>query len=83
MESVFLYVFRETIAVRYAYLFDQPLDVLIQGIQLSLNDGDQFFPEFSSMVCLPIVKLFSLYRKHKGSSSNPAGFIILPMPVRL
>ena len=40
-------MFSETIAVRYAYLFDQPLDVLIQGIQLSLhhkNDGDQFFP---------------------------------------
>ena len=41
------FVFSETIAVRYAYLFDQPLDVLIQGIQLSLhhkNDGDQLFP---------------------------------------
>ena len=25
-------MFSETIAVRYAYLFDQPLDVLIQGI---------------------------------------------------
>lgn len=40
-------VFSETMAVRYAYLFDQPLDVLIQGIQLPLhhkNDGDQFLP---------------------------------------
>ena len=37
----------ETIAVRYAYLFDQPLDVLTQGIQLPLhhkNDGDQLMP---------------------------------------
>ena len=40
-------VFSETIAVRYAHLFDQPFNVLIQCVQLSLhhkNDGDQFFP---------------------------------------
>ena len=52
-------MFSETIAVRYAYLFDQPLDVLIQGIQLSLhhkNEGDQFLPA-------AVIQLFSLYQK--------------------
>ena len=65
-------VFSETIAVRYACLFNQPLDVLIQGIQLSLhhkNDGDQFFSAaviqfFQCMSAIvPLLKLFSLYQK--------------------
>ena len=65
-------VFSETIAVRYAYLFDQPLDVLIQGIQLPLhhkNDGDQFLPAaviqfFQCMSAIvPLLKLFLLYQK--------------------
>ena len=65
-------MFSETIAVRYAYLFDQPLDVLIQGIQLSLhhkNDGDQLFPAaviqfFQCMSAIvQLLKLFLLYQK--------------------
>ena len=66
-------VFSETIAVRYAYLFDQPLDVLIQGIQrpciirtmVISSSRLQLFS--SSSVCLsaivPLLKLFLLYQK--------------------
>lgn len=57
--------FSETIAVRYAHLFDQPLDVLIQGIQLS-----------RSLNCFH----YNRKHKGLRTCRN-AGSVTLPMPV--
>ena len=56
-------VFSETIAVRYAHLFDQPFNVLIQCVQLSLhhkNDGDQLLPATVMQENFRIYRMLSL-----------------------